>query len=443
MSRQLHKWIDLIFGYKQRGREAVAALNTFVHVTYEGAVDIDSVEDDVQRDSIIAQIQNFGQTPSKLEKKPFPPRNILSLSRFGKSIDFNALPFLEPLTPPLCIVGAPQKVYLRVAMQDTCKLGMTGQSDSACGDMCISRGQLIGVGKTCVLNIPAKKYYRYGGSNNGISVHVALPSIKSLEVNKVATVYDDMHRVPLTAVKPSRNGQWLVTGCMDSTVRVWKNGKKRMELQATLCGHDGKEITCIDISTTFGTIVTGGAGGSVLVWDLRTLSFLRRLDHPTEEDHSSNLHHFAIKPVTSVSINDKTGDIVTLIGSRLTIFDINGNLVAKFSPDEKFSENSIPSCAISTDCPEWMEHGIVAVSGHKNGDIRLWGIDRDKELLVFRFLINTKVHYCPITCLRLEGKRQDTLLAGDASGKMSVNRSLQLDSLNQQDFAKFMEDDTQ
>ena len=426
----MHKWVDLIFGYKQRGREAVAALNTFIHVTYEGAVDIDTVEDSLERASIIAQIQNFGQTPSKLEKKPFPARNLLISSRVDTNFDFNALPFLEPLTPPLCVVGAPQKSSLRVAMQDTCKVGMTGQEDSSCGDLCLSKGQLIGVGKTCSLNIPAKKFYRFGGSNNGISVHVVSPSIKTLELNRVDVIHDNMHRAPISAIKSSRNGQWVVTGCIDSTVRVWKHDKKRLELKSTLCGHGGGQITCIDISTVFGTIVTGGADGCVLVWDLRTLSFLRKLECENMD---------TTKPVTSVSLNDKTGEIVTLKGSKITIFDINGNIVARMKENDCFTDNSIPSCAISTDCPEWMVTGVVVVSGHKNGDIRLWSIDRDEELLVFRLLVNTNVHYCPITCLRLEGKRQDTLLSGDASGKMCMCKSLQLDSLSHQDFAKFMD----
>lgn len=36
MSSHLHEWIDLIFGYKQRGEEAVNALNVFYYCTYEG-----------------------------------------------------------------------------------------------------------------------------------------------------------------------------------------------------------------------------------------------------------------------------------------------------------------------------------------------------------------------------------------------------------------------
>jgi len=429
VSRNLHQWLDLVFGFKQRGKEAVTALNTFVHVTYEGQVDLESITDPVERESIIAQIQNFGQTPSRLERKAFPPRVVLSAFK-EKGLDFNALASLAALTPPFCVVGAPHRVYLRVLAVDTCKVGMAGQMDSSVGDLCHVKGQLLGVGRTCALILPSKKYYRFGGPNHGVSVHVSMTSARYREVNKVLSVHDGMHRGPISVAKPSLNGLWLLTGCIDSTVRVWKYNGQNMQLQATLCGHDGGKITCLDISTTFGSIVTGGSDGKILVWDLRTLTFLRTLHHPASAKGSVHVGSTKSPAVKSVSINHKNGNIVTLLHSTVCVFDINGNLIAKQDPGFNFEGNEVPSCAISTDCPEWMESGIVAVAGHMNGDVSLWSIDYDTELLVLRHILPERVHSCPITALRVSGDRQDTLLIGDKSGKMSACETVKLEQLN-------------
>ena len=75
VSRNLHSWIDLIFGYKQRGKNAELADNLFCHVCYEGSVDLDKIQDLEERHALEIQIGEFGQVPKQLFTSPHPQRN--------------------------------------------------------------------------------------------------------------------------------------------------------------------------------------------------------------------------------------------------------------------------------------------------------------------------------------------------------------------------------
>ncbi|KAJ1621009.1 BEACH domain-containing protein, partial [Pavlovales sp. CCMP2436] len=74
VSAHLHEWVDLIFGFKQTGPEAVKALNVFFYLTYEGGCDLAKVGDVRELEALQAQLNNFGQTPSQLFVTPHPPR---------------------------------------------------------------------------------------------------------------------------------------------------------------------------------------------------------------------------------------------------------------------------------------------------------------------------------------------------------------------------------
>ncbi|KIY47744.1 beach-domain-containing protein [Fistulina hepatica ATCC 64428] len=71
VSEHLAEWIDLIWGYKQRDPES---LNCFHPLSYEGAIDLDAITDELEREASVGIIHNFGQTPRKLFSSPHPKR---------------------------------------------------------------------------------------------------------------------------------------------------------------------------------------------------------------------------------------------------------------------------------------------------------------------------------------------------------------------------------
>lgn len=70
----LQDWIDLIFGYKQLGKPAIEALNVFYILTYEKAVDLEKIDNIQEKNGVLDQIGEFGQTPRQLFSKPHPIR---------------------------------------------------------------------------------------------------------------------------------------------------------------------------------------------------------------------------------------------------------------------------------------------------------------------------------------------------------------------------------
>jgi hypothetical protein len=87
VSRDLNHWIDLIFGYKQRGEEAIKNINTYYYLTYENALDLDTITDPKEKVSIESQIIHFGQCPSQLFSTPHLKKiNIKDINIFNKLI---------------------------------------------------------------------------------------------------------------------------------------------------------------------------------------------------------------------------------------------------------------------------------------------------------------------------------------------------------------------
>jgi len=115
VSENINDWIDLIFGCKQRGAAAVEAMNVFIHLTYDGEVDVDAITDPTLRDATISQINNFGQTPKMLFVRPHPKRVVPDVYKRVNdvvTVDTAALAWHSHSNPPLSVIGSPRNVIL-------------------------------------------------------------------------------------------------------------------------------------------------------------------------------------------------------------------------------------------------------------------------------------------------------------------------------------------
>ena len=70
---KLHHWIDLIFGYQQRGKEAEKAHNVYPPLSTEPAKALLAFKGEMREDFRV-QAFHWGQTPQQLFTRPHPPR---------------------------------------------------------------------------------------------------------------------------------------------------------------------------------------------------------------------------------------------------------------------------------------------------------------------------------------------------------------------------------
>jgi len=236
VSNNLHNWIDLIFGYKQRGQDAIDAVNVFHHLTYEGTVDVDNIEDPVEKTSVLAQIANFGQTPYQIFKKPHPSRNdILLTIKEPKFNLFNGSSFRKLTTETI--------------------------SDVAIGPIYFMKGIQLGSNSYSLITIDELRQYRkilVKFKNLNLQTEKEREGIDKQRLNIPFRLSPNMFKI-------SNDGKALFSaGHWDNSFKITSLDQNISNEQSVL--EHKSRVTCV--SLTENVLVTGSVDTSILVWKI-------------------------------------------------------------------------------------------------------------------------------------------------------------------------------
>lgn len=328
VSRNLHKWIDLIFGSKQKGEAAVEAVNVFHYLSYQGAKDLDTITDPLERLATIGIIHNFGQTPYQIFSKPHPARE--HIRHRYKRLDTAA----ESLTRiPSTLLETEERVASLRFSWKTDRLLCSGAFR---------------------MNIPPdyEMYMEWGFSDNSVRFY-------STDTRKQLGLFEHLHIGQLSCALFT-DSKTLVTAGNDCTVAVWsviENGKS-VELQprATLFGHR-KPVSVLALSRSFNALMSASTDGQVMLWDLNRCEFIRKLGDEMA--------------VNCAAINDVTGNIVLCHDHQISMYTLNGDLLLRQDSGDRLQENIISCACYEGAGNEWLERDLV-FTGHKRGQVRIW-----------------------------------------------------------------------
>ncbi|ODV58345.1 Bph1p [Ascoidea rubescens DSM 1968] len=428
VSAHLNEWIDLVFGYKQRGQNAIDCTNVFHYLSYQGAIDLDKIKDENERKAMTGIIHNFGQTPLQVFTKPHPVKEVL----YNVKLEIKKM-----LDIPVHVSESRSKrpiEHIELNHKDNCWKGRM-KLFSTQDNLRIRGGQ----------------------------------TVSSMSIN--GRVFEDIHLGSITSLAQIGNRMFL-TGSNDGTINIWKyplrgnlvgkegyndlnDGMKKydidLEFQGVLRGHLSSVVS-IKVAPSYNLALSLDANGYAWLWDISRFKFIRKFSMNSKQQGSKFARNF--KKIEQIAISNDSGMIAISGKSLLKLFTINGNFITEKKLRDNITSISFGNLnmiiqkpngntSISRDYLQnhefWEDYQIVVTGGKKSIEAHelvvkdgSWSISK---LRSFSFTQKDRGSNFPqswITSIEMvlrselngDGERigRGEIVAGDSKGRLAIWR---------------------
>ena len=332
VSQHLPDWIDLIFGYKQRGEAAIEATNVFNHLSYAGAKDLDKIDDRVEHIATIGIIHSFGQTPHQVFQKP----------HVYYEADKQTEPKLDTVAETLVRLPEPDV--------------NTGEK-VADFTLAPTQGRVLAAGP-CKLNVlpDCTRYMQWGFADNSIRFF-------SSHSKRAMGLYENTHVGPVTTAT-FVDSKTLITGGQDCTIGVWKLTQSKELIEITpktyLFGHR-TAVSVLAASRVFSTLLSVSADGQALLWGLNKFNCIRVLLPAGEQ------------PIQAAKVSNTSGHILLCRGAYVLLYTLNGHLLVEQKLCEREDEEIVCCAFYEGQGNEYLQRELI-FTGHTHGVTNVWAL---------------------------------------------------------------------
>lgn len=304
VSKNLHYWIDLIFGFRQSGQPGAQFFNIFYPITYEESY-IEALETSPIEihEALCNQSVYFGQTPIQILKKQHPKRSEESLPKLSLPERILSKYRTEctkrySSSSPFILLST-QNLLIILKASKTCTISKYKcSSDRLLDFSSVKEYELMGVqvpSKILAALFQEEFIVTAGYLDFGIYFHNL--------TGKLCRIIKT-HTLPVTCLSGGKN---IATGSEDSTVVFWSEIDKKIHMH----GHFSP-IQCLSVMEDFTLIASCSA--FLLIHDFRTGNVLRKIDEQISRIFSNS-----------------SGIFITICKDEMRLISLNGQKVKSFN----------------------------------------------------------------------------------------------------------------